>query len=195
MAKYARGWDLASSTKKTADYTASVKLCKTDIGMYVIEDYFRYRKNTYEVETLLLDTAKKDGIRVKQIIAVDPGQAGESQKMHLLKLLDGFNIEFVRDNRSKLERALPISAQVLGGNVRVVKNRFYLEFMDELEAFSDDDKTYLHDDMVDALATSYNALLKTAARFRTDDEIGLNDKYKRTFGGVEENSDWMNKYR
>jgi predicted phage terminase large subunit-like protein len=160
-----RSWDLASSTSKTADYTASVLLNKSN-GFYYIEDYFRYKKNTGDVEKLILKTAESDGRGVKQILSIDPGQSGDYQRMALSKLLNGYHFDFIRDNRKKVDRAKPVSSQALNKMIKIVKNHFYNDFMNELEAFSDNPKEYLHDDFVDCLSMAYNSMLTQRAVYR-----------------------------
>jgi predicted phage terminase large subunit-like protein len=187
MATYARGYDLGSSISKTADYTTSVKLCRTDNGVYIIEDYFRYKKNTADVEKLILETAAKDGINVKIVLPLEPAAAGAAQQMYLTRALDGWKFEFAKQTKTKAERAYGISSQVLNGNVRIVRNKYYNDFINELEAFTDNPKEYLHDDWVDSLAMAYNSMLKPRAVYR---DIPMEKQERWGDLGDEDNFNW-----
>jgi phage terminase large subunit-like protein len=50
----------------------------------------RARSNPGDVERLLRNTAEQDGKRVRIGFGQDPGQAGKSQALHLVRALDGF---------------------------------------------------------------------------------------------------------
>ncbi|MBV9373761.1 MAG: hypothetical protein JO320_01645 [Alphaproteobacteria bacterium] len=52
----------------------------------------RARANPDNVERLLLDTAAQDGTKVRIGFSQDPGQAGESQAQHLVRVLSGFSV-------------------------------------------------------------------------------------------------------
>src|SRR5215468_6447531 len=52
----------------------------------------RRRANPGDVEKLLLDTATQDGKRVRIGFGKDPGQAGKSQALHLVRALSGFTV-------------------------------------------------------------------------------------------------------
>jgi phage terminase large subunit-like protein len=50
----------------------------------------RGRANPGDVDRLLLNTATQDGKRVR--IGQDPGQAGKSQALHLVRAFSGFTV-------------------------------------------------------------------------------------------------------
>ena len=52
----------------------------------------RGRADPGVVERLLLDTAARDGKRVPVGFGRDPGQAGKSQALHLVRALSGFTV-------------------------------------------------------------------------------------------------------
>ena len=52
----------------------------------------RARANPGDVEQLLLHTATHDGKRVTIGFGQDPGQAGKSQALHLVRALSGFTV-------------------------------------------------------------------------------------------------------
>jgi hypothetical protein len=90
-----RYWDLAA-TEKTAlndpDWTVGVKLSRDQSGGYWLLDVVRQRANPGDVERLLLDTATQDGKGVSIGFGQDPGQAGKSQALHLVRAFSGFTV-------------------------------------------------------------------------------------------------------
>lgn len=169
IVKAVRSYDLAGSEAKTADYTASIRLGLTRDNKIVVEDVYRARLSTDKVEKLILDNARIDGRGVKIVLPLEPAAAGKAWADKLSKLLHGYHFTFVPQNRAsggKVTRAMPVSAQCLKGNMSIITNAYSKEFLDELEAFTDDDTKYAHDDMVDALSQGYNELTRRSAGFR-----------------------------
>jgi predicted phage terminase large subunit-like protein len=74
----------------------------------------------------------------------DPGQAGVAQVAAYQKLLQGFNVRFLRETGDKTERAKPFSAQAEPrggsrfGRVKLVRGPWNLAYLQELEAFPDE---------------------------------------------------------
>jgi phage terminase large subunit-like protein len=66
----------------------------------------RRRINSYKpqlfVERLLLDTSEQDGKRVRIGFGQDPGQAGKSQALHLVRALDGFTVRPAPESGDKI---------------------------------------------------------------------------------------------
>jgi hypothetical protein len=88
-----RYWDLAATEKtdfNDPDWTVGVKLGRDRNGGYWVLDMVRARSNPGDVERLLRNTAEQDGKRVRIGFGQDPGQAGKSQALHLVRALDGF---------------------------------------------------------------------------------------------------------
>jgi predicted phage terminase large subunit-like protein len=71
------------------------------------------------VEKLLLDTATQDGKRVRIGFGQDPGQAGKSQALHLVRSLSGFTVAPASESGDKLTRFGPFSSQCRAGNVKI----------------------------------------------------------------------------
>ena len=83
-----RYWDLAATEKiefNDPDWTVGVKLGRDQNGGYWLLDVVRGRANPGDVDTLLLNTATQDGTRVRIGFGQDPGQAGKSQALHLVR--------------------------------------------------------------------------------------------------------------
>ena len=85
-----RYWDLAATEKtefNDPDWTVGIKLGRDQNGGYWLLDMVRARANPGDVERLLLNTATQDGKRVRIGFGKDPGQAGKSQALHLVRAL------------------------------------------------------------------------------------------------------------
>jgi predicted phage terminase large subunit-like protein len=163
VAATVRKWDLAatepSETNASPDATAGVKMCRTKSNRYVVLDVVHARKRAHEVRDLILTTARADGHQVRIVLAQDPGQAGKDQAESLVAMLAGFSVTVERETGDKETRANPFAAQVQGGNVDIVRAQWNDVYFSELEAFPA--KT-AHDDMVDASAGAFGALVNHA---------------------------------
>ena len=150
---FVRGWDLAGTTKKTSDYTASVKLAVKD-GIIWIAHANHFKGSPDEVERNIVQYANMDA-NTKQSIPQDPGQAGVAQKAAISKKLQGVRFEFSTESGDKRTRASPLAAQVNAGNVRMLRGDWNQSFINELGVFPNGK----HDDLVDAASRAYNATI------------------------------------
>jgi predicted phage terminase large subunit-like protein len=114
----------------------------------------RRRVNPGDVEQLLLDTARQDGKRVRIGFGQDPGRAGKSQALHLVRALSGFTVTPVRETGDKLTRFGPFSSQCRAGNVKIGRGAWNEELFRALEGFPD----LAHDDEVDACSGALEML-------------------------------------
>ena len=150
-------WDL-TATEKTEfndpDWTVGIKLGRDRSGGYWLLDMVRRRANPGDVEQLLLDTARQDGKRVRIGFGQDPGQAGKSQALHLVRALSGFTVTPVRETGDKLTRFGPFSSQCRAGNVKIRRGTWNEELFRALEGFPD----LAHDDEVDACSGALEML-------------------------------------
>jgi predicted phage terminase large subunit-like protein len=116
-----RYWDLAA-TEKTArndpDWTVGIKLGRDRNGGYWLLDVLRERANPGDVEGLLFNTATQDGTRVRIGFGKDPGQAGKSQALHLVRALSGVTVMPAAESGDKLTRFGPFSSQCRAGTSR-----------------------------------------------------------------------------
>jgi predicted phage terminase large subunit-like protein len=114
----------------------------------------QWRANPGDVEQLMLDTARQDGKRVRIGFGQDPGQAGKSQALHLVRALSGFTVTPVPETGDKLTRFGPFSSQCLAGNLKIRRGSWNEELFRVLEGFSD----LAHDDEVDACSGALEML-------------------------------------
>ena len=107
-----------------------------------------------DVENLLRNTAAQDGNRVRIGFGKDPGQAGKSQALHLVRALSGFTVAAAPESGDKLTRFGPFSSQCRAGNVKIRRGSWNEELFRVLEGFPD----LAHDDEVDACSGAMEML-------------------------------------
>ena len=158
-----RAWDLAATAPgegRDPDWTAGIKLGRTDAGGFVVLDLCRMRGGPHEVAEAIAQTARLDGREVAIGLPQDPGQAGKQQVAWLTGLLAGFRVTASPETGAKLVRAQPAAAQTEAGNLSVVRAAWNRAFLDELRDFPAGRK----DDQVDALARALAMLADAPAR-------------------------------
>lgn len=149
--KWIRGWDLASTVKKTSDYTSSTKLGIKD-GVTYIAEVHRFKGTPDEVENTITQKANIDGRDTLISLPQDPGQAGVYQKNALSRALSGYTFEFTPESGDKQTRASPFASQVNVGNVKMLRGEWNDEFIKEMQMFPNGK----HDDMIDSTSRAYN---------------------------------------
>ena len=152
-----RYWDLAATEKtefNDPDWTVGIKLGRDKDGGYWMLDMVRARANPGDVDTLLLNTAMLDGKQVRIGFGQDPGQAGKSQALHLVRALSGFTVTPTSESGDKLTRFGPFSSQCRAGNVKIRRGSWNEELFRVLEGFPE----LAHDDEVDACSGALEML-------------------------------------
>lgn len=149
--KWIRGWDLASTVKKTSDYTSSTKLGIKD-GVTYIAEVHRFKGTPDTVENTIVQKASIDGRDTLISLPQDPGQAGVYQKNALSRALSGYTFEFTPESGDKQTRASPFASQVNVGNVKMLRGEWNDEFIKEMQMFPNGK----HDDMIDSSSRAYN---------------------------------------
>jgi predicted phage terminase large subunit-like protein len=152
-----RYWDLAATEKtefNDPDWTVGIKLGRDRNGGYWLLDIVRERANPGDVERLLVNTATQDGKRVSIGFGQDPGQAGKSQALHLVRALSAFTARPAPESGDKLTRFGPFSSQCRAGNVQIRRGPWNEDLFRVLEGFPD----LAHDDEVDACSGALEML-------------------------------------
>jgi len=82
----------------------------------------RGRANPGDIDRLLLNTATQDSNRVRVGFGKDPGQAGKSQALHLVRALSGFTVVAARrvatSSRGSGRSARSAAGKLAGGEGR-----------------------------------------------------------------------------
>jgi len=152
-----RYWDLAATEKtelNDPDWTVGIKLGRDKNGGCWLLDMVRERANPGDVERLLLNTATHDGKRVSIGFGKDPGQAGKSQALHLVRALSGFTVTPASESGDKITRFGPFSSQCRVGNLKIRRGRWNEDLFRVLEGFPD----LAHDDEADACSGALDML-------------------------------------
>jgi len=154
-----RGWDLAGTPKTLTndpDFTAGTKIGRSrSTGRYIVLDHRRKQDTPAKIETFVQNTASDDGISVAVSIAQDPAQAGKSQALAYVKLLEGYSVYTSVESGDKETRFGPFSAQAENGFVDVLRGDWNEIWFDSLEAFPD----AAHDDDADSTSRAFNHFL------------------------------------
>jgi len=164
---------LAGGKKKTPDWTAGVRMGKKDGVLYVL-DVIHVQKDPGGVEQLVIETARADDECVEQRgrlvhkrrVAVrweqEPGSSGKAVTAHYRRKLAGFNCDGVRSTGPKTARALPVSAQAKGGNIKIVRAWWNESWLNEMCAFPPESDE-VKDDQVDGTSGAFDYLVSTVA--------------------------------
>ena len=158
-----RAWDLAATPETPGtdpDWTVGLKM--TQVGEeFHVHDMIRLRAGPAGVEKAIQAAAERDGPGVTQAVEQEPGSSGLMVRRHLAtNALRGYTFRSVRSTGRKYERAKPIASAVSNGLLQWVDQPGRLQAMTELRAFSEDEKTYAHDDIVDALSLAHYYLTR-----------------------------------
>lgn len=160
-----RAWDLAATavaSGRDPDWTVGLKLGLQEDGGVAVLDIVRVRAGPSEVEQLLRDTARSDGVATLVALAQDPGQAGVAQIAYLKRALTGFRTASSPESGAKHTRAMPAAAKLGAGLMSMVRAGWNGAFIDELRQFPGGDK----DDQVDALSRAVSILAEGATPVR-----------------------------
>ncbi|MEO7673321.1 MAG: phage terminase large subunit [Pyrinomonadaceae bacterium] len=147
--RWCRGYDLAVSTKTSADYTASFRCAMDKEGNLYIADGFRKRiefpeQCRFAIERMTSERDTNHGIELAL-----HGQA-LMQDLRREVLLHGVAFRGVKVDGDKHTRALPWANLAEEGKVYLVKGAWIDDFLEEVCRFTG--KGDKHDDQVDAVS-------------------------------------------
>ncbi len=158
--RWTRYWDLATSVKTHADYTASVRVALDADGVLYIAALVRFKAEWPETRRRILEIAQAEpGVAVG--IEKSGFQLAAVQELQTLPELAGTQLLAVTPVGDKLARALPWSARAEAGKVALVAGPWLSEFIAEAVGFAGDGTT--HDDQVDAVSGAVQMLTARAA--------------------------------
>lgn len=154
LKQVARFWDLAMSSKTSADYSAGVLMGLGDDGMLYVLDVRRVQKEWGDVVPYVMSVAVEDGASV-QIGVEEVGYMSRAvQELQRDARLHQHVVRGYPVDKDKLTRALPFAARAAAGLVCVVEGHWTRDWLDEVCSF---DKG-AHDDQVDASSGAYGML-------------------------------------
>jgi len=162
-----RGWDLASSTGSSSDYSATVLLeslgqPRNNIGGYNILHYDRIRAEPEDVYAWAEMIARVDAAKYGLVDHVIESTGAKAQAQALEAVINGVapshDVHLVPASGSKVERARPASAVQRAGLAGLTPMRGLTDlFVDECSLLG----YGTHDDMADALAHAWQLAIGT----------------------------------
>lgn len=155
--EWCRGWDLAS-VDQNGDFTAGAKLGKMADGRFIIAGMERDQLGPDDRDSLMRNTAARDGRGVRISIPQDPGQAGKTQVLALTRMLAGHQVKSSPETGDKVTRAEPLASQVNVGNVLMLRGAWNDDLIEEMKLFPNG----AFDDQIDALSRAFAELLGVA---------------------------------
>jgi predicted phage terminase large subunit-like protein len=153
-----RFWDLAASSKKTADYSVGVKMAITPAKRWAVLDVVRMRAEWPEVRKAIIETAKADGTGVPIGIEKAGFQLAVIQELLRERELWSHHIHGIPVDADKKTRFLPFAARAEEGLVDVLDRSWTAAYLSELCDFPFGG----HDDQVDATSGAYGMLATSA---------------------------------
>jgi predicted phage terminase large subunit-like protein len=159
--KWARGYDLAVSTRTSADYTASFRCAIDNDGNLFIADGFRKRieypeQRRYVVERMTTEKQTEHGIE-KAL----HGQAFV-QDLRQIPQVRGVPFKAVKVDADKYTRALAWANLAEEGKVYLVQGAWIDDFLDEVCRFTG--RGDAHDDQVDAVSLAVGMLRRRGGK-------------------------------
>jgi len=142
--KWFRYWDLAASTKQSADYTASVRAALHD-GVVYLDGGIHIKAEWPDVRKVIVATMLSERDTQVGIEEALQGLAAV-QELRRMPELAGVTFRGIKVDKDKVSRAMPWAARAEAGAVRLVAGTWVKSFIDEVVAFP----TAPHDDYVDA---------------------------------------------
>ncbi|HEV8591886.1 MAG TPA: phage terminase large subunit [Pyrinomonadaceae bacterium] len=157
--KWKRGYDLAVSTKTTADHTASFRCAFDKEGNLYIAGGFRKRIEFPEQRRFIIERVRAEPDTEHGIELALHGQA-LIQDLRREPGVRGHLLRGIRADADKLTRALAWAPLAEEGKVILVRGPWIDEFIDEAAAFP----LGHHDDQIDAVSLAVQMLKKPASR-------------------------------
>lgn len=152
---WARYWDLAASTKQSADYTASVRAALGDDGTLYLDGGIHMKAEWPDVRKVIIATALSEPSTILGIEEAMHGLAAV-QELRRMRELASTTLRGIRVDKDKQSRAMPWAARAEAGKVALVAGDWVKPFIDEVVAFP----TAAHDDYVDAASGAVAMIAK-----------------------------------
>jgi predicted phage terminase large subunit-like protein len=149
-----RYWDLATSVRDSADYTASVRVAMADDGIMYIADGIRIKAEWPDVRKIMIDVMRSEADDTTQGVEEALHGLAGLQELRRMQELAHVTLVGYHVSKDKMHRAMPWAARAEQNMIRVVRGEWCQQFIDESVSFP----YGTHDDMVDAVSGA-NAML------------------------------------
>jgi len=151
-----RFWDLALSSKTSADYTVGVEMGITSTRRLVVLDVSYNQVEWDEVEPIIAAQAVIDGDKVQLGVESAFYQTRAVTKLMRRSELHNFVVRGIKPDADKFTRALPFAARVGEGMVDLLQRSWTDRFVASLCSFP----YGVHDDDIDGASGAYLMLDK-----------------------------------
>jgi predicted phage terminase large subunit-like protein len=151
--RWARGYDLAISTRSTADYTASFRCAFDKDNNLYIADGFRRRIEVPEQRRFISQRIKQELDTTHGVEQAVHG-LGVIQDLQRDRTLNGRHFTKVKVDGDKISRASTWSPIAEAGRIRLVRGPWIEDFIDEACSFPN----ATHDDQIDAVSIAVSML-------------------------------------
>ena len=156
MQSVVRFWDLAMSSKTTADYTVGVKMGLGTDSRYYILDVTRFQLEWGDVVPRIAEVAILDGTNCRIGVEEAGYMSRAIQELNADPRLHHYTIFGFPVERDKVTRALPFAARASADMVSVLDRHWTSAYLEEMCSFP----SAPHDDQCDATSGAY-AMLAT----------------------------------
>jgi predicted phage terminase large subunit-like protein len=153
--RWVRYWDLAASTKTSADYTASAAVALAEDGTLFIRDMVRGRWEWPDAKRVIRQSMLADA-GVEHIVEEALHGLAALQDLRRDPALVSIPLRGVRVTTDKVSRAHSWSARAESGKVALVRGAWVNDFLHEVCSFPNG----AHDDQVDTVSGGVEALAR-----------------------------------
>ncbi len=157
--RWKRGYDLAISTRTSADYTASFRCARDAAGNLYIADGFRSRIEYPEQRRYILERMAVEADTEHGIEDAIHGRA-VVQDLRSMRSISHRPLRSIRVESDKLTRALAWLNLAEEGRVYLVRGPWIDEFVDEVGSFP----SGRHDDQIDAVSLAVRMIAENVGR-------------------------------
>jgi predicted phage terminase large subunit-like protein len=159
--RWVRYWDLAASTKTSADYTCSAAVALAKDGTLYIRDMIRGRWEWPDARRKIVETMKAEQ-RTRHGVELKMHGLPAIQEMRRMPSIANVPFRGVNVTKDKLSRALSWSERAAEGKVVLIRGPWIKLFLDEAAVFTGEGDT--HDDQIDTVSGGVEMLAKGGGR-------------------------------
>jgi predicted phage terminase large subunit-like protein len=155
-----RYWDLAMSSKQTADYTVGCRMERGKDGNLYITDVARGQKELSDLPAFIKDVMMHDGPEVVQGFEKAGYMTRAVQNLAKDPQLARFTIKEYVPDKDKLTRVIPAAARAQLGVIKIKEGNYVESLLSEFSSFPNG----ANDDQVDAFAGAYDMITESSRK-------------------------------